>query len=147
MNWEWFKFYLPVFATIVVVVFILTFGRGCFEEGCPPGLCAQAEEEVECFKPAPEPVYTAEKDYGYREDVPCDTDEYPNAIMKSFQNGGTNYIFIDMGKDGTCDYVSIWTQPDRSKDAWRMTHWNTCEDTENIIKTQIKFKKSLEGSE
>ncbi len=109
--------------------------------------CNLALAEEDCFKPAPEPVYTDEKGYGYREDVPCDTDEYPNAIMKSWQNGGTNYIFIDQGKDGTCDLVSIWQQPDRDKDAWRMISWGHCENIERSIKTQIEFKKQLAGEE
>ncbi|NIS52486.1 MAG: hypothetical protein GWN00_00865 [Aliifodinibius sp.] len=67
--------------------------------------------------------------------------------MKSWQNGGTNYIFIDQGKDGTCDLVSIWQQPDRDKDAWRMISWGHCENIERSIKTQIEFKKQLAGEE
>jgi len=143
---NWIKFYLPVFAVIVVVVCFLIVGRGCFEDGCPPGICAMATEEA-CFKPAPDPVYTVEKDYGYVEDVPCGTNNTPNGIIKTWQNGGTRYIFVDRGKDGTCDDVVIWFQPNREQDAWELVGIDTCEETERNIKSQIKFKESLEAPE
>jgi len=107
-------------------------------------ICVSASGE-ECYKPAPEPIYTEERDYGYNTDVPCDNDEYIHSIMKTWQNGGTRYIFVDLFKDGVCDVVYKWVQEDRTEDAWMLVGTDTCEEVDRNIITQIKFKQGLSG--
>lgn len=100
-----------------------------------------AKAEEPCYKPAPLPVYSESIGYGYREDVPCTNEKYPNAIIKAWQLWDSREIFVDKGKDGTCDIVYIYKLEDPEKDLWLLSGMAKCETIENQIKNFLKIQE------
>lgn len=98
-----------------------------------------------CYKPAPLPHYDQAKGYGYRTDVPCDNPDpkYKNSIVKTFQIGESREIFVDFGKDGSCDVMMIW-QKKPGQDLWEFKGSMSCEDADKQISDFLRVKEGRE---
>ena len=97
-----------------------------------------------------EPEYDPVKGYGWSKEVPKSKPEYPNAIIKEWVVYNTREIFVDVGKDGTCDIVYVFTTNGAKTEDGQMLYWldgtMTCDQAEKQIETFLRITEGRENS-
>lgn len=92
------------------------------------------------------PKYDKEKGYGWVEVNRSVNTDYPNAILKEWRIYNSREIFVDKGKDGTCDLVYIFRATgnfdEQGRELYMMDGVMSCEEAEEQIKNFLEYQNS-----